>query len=436
MKSQCLVILLSLFSLHLFGQADTVAQKKRLDFAKTYFELGGIAMPAFTGKHLSDNDRITAFEHSASLQSYLSWGGFHFWGHAEFYVNFPLSQFNLNQKSEETDFRSTHSVVTGARFLPWAFQEKKIRPYVGLSWSALDFQQRSAADEGSPIYTKDFLLVPGLGLLYAHKRFAFRLGGNYFFNNQWNYALSKTTFTTINTPSFNVHLGLIYAFENSHDKNQETNKRWNDYPRVSKLSTGFTKKGDFYIGLGPSISFSLARSEFNKSNFPYLNQKQSSNSYFDLALGYQFNQANLFAALSFRNPKFETSGYGTHQTIQKTSIAIELNKFLTDYSGFAPYIGLNLAFDHIQYVEEIEQQASRTLRFQQFAPGLTLGWDIVPGKTEEALVLRTNLRWYPWSSFSIDQQTFHFSQLEYNLIQAIFYPGRYFRSKEKKGVAL
>lgn len=57
-------------------------------------------------------------------------------------------------------------------------------------------------------------------------------------------------------------------------------------------------------------------------------------------------------------------------------------------------------------------------------PGITFGWDIAPGKTSEALLLRTNLRWYPFSKIEIDHKAFHLSQLEYNLIQVVFYPGR------------
>ena len=57
-------------------------------------------------------------------------------------------------------------------------------------------------------------------------------------------------------------------------------------------------------------------------------------------------------------------------------------------------------------------------------PGLTFGWDIVPGKTNEALILRTNLRWYPFSEFEVNGRKFNFSQLEYNLIQVVFYPER------------
>ncbi|MDN5202790.1 hypothetical protein QQ008_15480 [Fulvivirgaceae bacterium BMA10] len=430
MKQFLLLIFFIPCSINLSGQENTLASKKRLDFAKTYFELGGNLFPSFTGKRFLGNS-ITTFEHPGSFNPYLNWGGFHFWGHAEFYVSFPLTQLNLKRKAE-TDFQLTHYVATGARFLPWAFEEKKIRPYIGFSWSALDFKQIIKPNEDQPTLSKDFMLVPDIGFLYGYKDFAIRIGVNYFHSNAWQYPMSKTEFEEISTPKFNLQVGLVYSFESSHDKNPETNKKWNSYPTVSRLSLDATRFGDFFVGIGPSVSFSLAKSEYNKSDFPYLNDKLSSSTYYDIALGYQFNKANLFSALSFRNPRYENTGYGTKQTIQKTSLAFEVSKFLTDYSGFVPYIGLNIAYDHIQYSENTND-ADRKLTFRKVEPGITVGWDILPGKTEEYLILRTNLRWYPLSSLDIDNKSFDFSQLEYNLIQVVFYPGRFLKSRHKIG---
>jgi len=135
--------------------------------------------------------------------------------------------------------------------------------------------------------------------------------------------------------------------------------------------------------------------------------------------------------LSFRNPKFETEGYGSIQTIKKTSFALEINKHLTDYTGFVPFIGLNLAYDQYKYSESVDD-ATKEESFNKLEPGVTFGWDILPGKTEKPFLLRTNLRWYPFSSFSIEDKSFDFSQLEYNLIQIVVFPQR-FSKKERKG---
>ncbi len=420
-KQHFFLILLVGFSFKGLAQRDSLSAKKRLDFAKMYFEIGGNFSPSFTGKRLLDND-VSAFKNSASINQYLSWGAFHFWGHAEFYVNFQLNQENF-EKSEETDFELTHSVVTGVRLLPWAFQEKKIRTYVGVNWSSIDFQQKIKPEEHQPVLSKDFLLVPEAGLMYGYKGFMLRLGASYFHANKWNYPISKTRATEIKTPKLNFQIGLNYSFENSTQEDPKVNERWNSYPQVSRLGYATKKFGDLFVGVGPSLSFSLSKSEYNQSELPYIKNQLTSTNYLDISVGYQFNKSGIFTALSFRNPAFKAEGYGTTQTINKTSLTLETNKFLTDYSGFAPFVGVNVAYDRIKYKEYVES-VSKKIVFNNVEPGISFGWDIVPGKTDEALILRTNLRWYPLSSFEIDGKIFDFSQLEYNLIQFVFYPGR------------
>ena len=148
-----------------------------------------------------------------------------------------------------------------------------------------------------------------------------------------------------------------------------------------------------------------------------MQQKLTSANYFDIALGYHFNKANLFAAISYRNPTYKTEGFGSNQTIKKSSLSLEVNKFLTDYSGFAPFIGINVAYDKLDYEQNVDGIKKQLTFTNAIEPGITLGWDIVPGKTNEALILRTNLRWYPFSKFKLKGENFNFSQLEYNLIQ-------------------
>lgn len=401
--------------------------RKRLDFAKTYFELGGTYLPSFKGKRV-ENNSVVSFNHEGSVNQYLTWGAFHFWGHAEFYVNFPLGRLNLSKSTPQT-YQLDQSVVTGARFYPLPMQEGKLRPFVGLSWGALDFKQITDADKNSPLLAKDFLLNAELGLLYNYKNFGLRLGINYNADNKWNYPLNRELKSEIKTPAFTGAVGLLYAFDLSKDTKKENIEKWNSYPRTSKLSHKAGRNGNFFIGFGPSLSFSLSKSAYNQSELPYLKDRLASRNYFDIALGYHLNKANLFAALSFRNPKFQTKGYGSEQTIRKTAVALELNKFLTDYTGFAPYVGINVSYDQLRYSQVVDGGEYHTVIKGKFEPGLTFGWDIVPGKTDEALILRTNLRWYPFSGFEIREKRFDFKQLEYNLIQLVFYPERLKKKK-------
>lgn len=96
---------------------------------------------------------------------------------------------------------------------------------------------------------------------------------------------------------------------------------------------------------------------------------------------------------------------------------------MTDYSGFTPCVGLNLTLDLINYQEAYGNDTFEA-SFRRLEPEINFGWDILPGKTDEVLILRTNLRWYPFSSFVIEDKKFNFNQLGYNLIQAAFYPSR------------
>lgn len=425
MKLKLIALFITISTSQLWAQNDTLSvapKKQRLDFAKMYFEGGGTYLPSFTGKQLV-NGQLNTFEHSATFNPYLTWGAFHFWGHTEFYVTFPLNQLSLNNNNQ-TGHQLLHSVATGARIYPWAMKERKIRPYIGVNWGALEFGQKLKPDENQPILSKDIMLNYDGGVLYNAKKFAFRLGINFFADNKWQYPMSKTQMSEIETPLMSIQVGLLYTFDATKDNTKENIDKWNSYPRVSKLSYDAKKIGDFFVGIGPSLSFSLAKSNYNAAQFPYLKQKLTSTNYFDIALGYHFNKANLFTALSFRNPTYETEGYGTKQTIKKNSVALEVNKYLTDYSGFAPYIGLNVAYDKLDYEQNVDGIKKQQTFTNAIEPGITFGWDIVPGKTNEALILRTNLRWYPFSKFELDGKRFNFRQLEYNLIQVVFYPER------------
>ena len=420
LKRHITILFFLFFHVALFAQVDSTLNK-RLDFARSYIEVGGSCSPSFTGKKLTANG-TTSFDHSASVIPYINWGAFHFWGHAEFYVSFPVGQLLL-ESNEDAGYDLSHSTVTGARILPWAYEPKKIRPYVGAAWSASAFKQTINPDTDQPILAKDFNLVPEAGLVYGSDKLSFRLGAKYYSNTEWDYALSKTEFTTIHTPKLNLQFGILYSYEGSRKVKKETQNRWNSYERTSRIGAATSKMGDFFIGAGPSNSFSLNKSQYNKSMLPYLNDKQVSNVYVDISAGYQFHKPGMFAAVSYRNPKFKKEGYGSSQQIEKTAIALEAVKYFKDYTGFVPYVGLNASYDKLVYTESSDNGEISVTK-EGLEPGITFGWDIVPGKTDEAFILRTNLRWYPLSEFEVNGKTFQFSQLEYNLIQAVFYPGR------------
>lgn len=432
MRKLFLIFLFGLGAKHIVAQEYITEGKNRLNFAKTYFEIGGQLSPSFSGERILANNTAQSFENSASIVPYLNIGGLHFWGHADFYISIPLTQLNL-KKNDSTNFQFNQSVVTGARFLPWAYKDNKIRPFIGASWAVVNFKKEIKPNNNQPLFSKNKLLFDA-GLLYGKGSFMARLGVNFYPTNKWEYPLTANNFQQIQTPNWSTYFGLVYSFESTRSKNMETeNTKLNKFPTVSSPSMNAIKKGDFFIGIGPSSSFILSNSDYNESKYSYFNKKPISNTYLDLAFGYQINKLGLVTALSFRNPKFTNEAFGTTQITKKNSFVLEAYKYLTDYSGFTPYIGLNLAYDNINYSEK-NSTTNLSASYKKITPGITFGWDILPGKTEQWIVLRTNLRWFPFANINIEGKEFSLNHIEYNVIQAVFYPSRFKNVKNKRDI--
>ncbi len=424
------LILLLFFNLNLAQAQEYIEDgQNRLNFANTYIEFGGQYNPSFNGYILGENNTIEPVSNSSSVVPTLNIGGIHFWGHADFYISIPLSQFNLT-KNDKSTFTFNQSVVTGARYLPWAYKHNSIRPYIGGSWAVVNFMQEDKVNLNQPLFTKNKMIFDA-GFFYGKKNLMLRLGANYYPNSKWNYPISNNTFQEIKTPNWGVNIGVSYSMETTRSKDMQSyNDLLNEYPTTSSPTINATKKGDWFVAIGPSSSFTLSNSEYNEVTYPFFNKKPISNSFIDVAIGYQLNKVGIITSLSYRNPKFTNNGYGVRQTIKKNSVVLEAYKFLTDYSGFTPYIGLNIGYSKIKYNEESNLN-NYSESFTTITPGLTVGWDILPGKTQQWFVLRTNLRWIPFEKFSVKGIEFSQNQLEYNVIQLVFYPSRYRKSRKK-----
>ena len=428
MRVIILFVIIVIFSNITLAQEYIEEGRKRLNFAKTYFELGSQFSPSFMGKKLIGNNTIQSFENPASLNPYINIGGLHFWGHADFYISIPLTRIKLN-KNDSLNFNYNNSVVTGARFMPWAYKDKRIRPFIGASWAVINLNQNIDDQLLKSSFSKNKILID-VGIVYGKKNFMARLGVNYNLNNEWNYPISKTNFQTISTPNFTPYFGLIYSYESTRSKNMEkTNKILNEYATLSSPTMNVTEKGDWFVGIGPSTSFIISESKYNKEMNPFFTSKPISNTFFDIALGYQFNKVGIVTAISYRTPTFKNESFGVKQVLAKQSVTVEAYKFLTDYSGFTPFIGITLGFDNLKFEEK---SADRNVNINKniINPGLIFGWDILPGKTQQPFVLRTNLRWFPFEKINVNDKVFSLNQIEYNVIQAVFYPSRFKKAKQ------
>lgn len=423
--------LITLNTYFIYAQDYIKDGETRLNFANTYLELGANYRPSFEGYALAENNTLESVHNSASIAPNLNIGGIHFWGHADFYISIPLSQFSLD-KTNNSDFVLTESVVTGARYLPWMYRHNKVRPYIGAKWTVLNLKQGNGENQHQPLHSKHKLTFDS-GVLFGRNNFMFRCGVNYTPKSEWNYPIAENTFREIKTPEWSFNVGLIYSMETTRPKDNEPYaKKLNQYPISSAPTLDASKRGDWFCGIAPSSSFSVSHSRYNTETYPYLNKKPISNVFLDVALGYHFNKKGIITALSYRSPKFSNEGYNMSQTIKKRSVVLETYKFLFDYNGFTPYIGVNIGFSKIDYSEQSSNH-DFSISYTNITPGLTMGWDILPGKTGQSIVLRTNLRWLPFETFNVNGIEFSQNQIEYNLIQLVFYPSRHKAMKRKIG---
>lgn len=179
----------------------------------------------------------------------------------------------------------------------------------------------------------------------------------------------------------------------------------------------------FYVGIGPSSSFEVAKSEYVRSKYPYLAQSQVGDFFPDLTAGYHLHRPDLNMGLSYRRMRSEVSGYGVTHQYDRRSLMLEVYKFLGDYHSFVPYVGPTLSYEALQFTQT-DGPVGQGLGQRKLAIGIIAGWD-VRLTNAESFLLRTNLRYAPGLHMqTANGSRIRFDYLEFNFIQAVFYPGR------------
>ena len=140
------------------------------------------------------------------------------------------------------------------------------------------------------------------------------------------------------------------------------------------------------------------------------------------AADFFFDFADVYSCMI--NEIGEVNVYGAAQELQRKSIGLEITKFLFDYHGFVPFAGPILTYESLQFDESFDGNFF-TRDVNDFAYGLTFGWDIRPNRIQ-SWILRTNLRLYPKLELETNSQSIDFSNLEFNFIQLIIFPERMF----------
>lgn len=406
----------------IFSQEYLIEGRKRLNFAQTYFELGAQYYPAFDA-FSSATQAPNGYEqvrNTATTLANLQIGGIHFWGHADFYISIPLA--GLGQKRKDP-FQLNESVVTGARLMPWTYRHGRITPYIGTAWAIRNYQQAGPDSLQTPLITKNTLRFDA-GLVYGRPHFLFRMGVLAQTARTLAYPVNKTHFENIRLPALSPFVALAYTFESTKTKGMDAiNQQLNAYPGFSSPNLKNKATSGWFVGIGASTCWVLSVSARNVALYPFLNQRSVSRTYADVAMGYHFSGIGLATALSWRNIVYKQHGYGVEQNLRRNAIVFESYKFLLDYHGFTPYFGVGIGLDHYTFREQNDEHTT-DVRKSMFSKCLIFGWDILPGKTRQAWVLRTNLRWFPFETLPINSYEHRLNQLEYNVIQLVWYPGR------------
>lgn len=134
--------------------------------------------------YLADGSK---FQLANQTETRLIIGGTHFWGHADFFVAFKVAGFG------KSGFGT--SVETGGKYFPWRIEDKKLRPYIGLSWLPTSYQQ------GDGVFQLRNKYPLTAGLVYNRGHHLIELGTAYIYNNKQDYYISPPLEVPVN-PAF------------------------------------------------------------------------------------------------------------------------------------------------------------------------------------------------------------------------------------------
>ncbi len=380
-----------------------------------YFPSGGATF------QVDGQDRLLPFTPGASLIPRINIAGTHFWGHANFYVSIPVGNLLDSSVPNGGEITFNPGVETGVRLYPWRIERDKVHPFAGAAFGIADWRQSSSRGTGA--FAHKTRLPLQAGLTYQRRSLLLEAGLGYDPDNMAAYYADRATPTELELPPLYFWMGINYQLETTLG----AEKNYLDgvtEDRTGRLAAGGALNG-WSVAIGPSAAFVIGAAPRNEALYPSIGRHRTPNLFFDLGLGYYHYKTDAHLNLAYRANRSERSAYGIEQSLRRRSLALEVFKFLFDFHGFVPFIGPHLSREWYELEESIDGNQQYQARQQQWAAGLTFGWDIRPDALQGA-ILRTNLRYTPTRDIS----QVSFRQLEFNFIQLVIYPGRAKRIRE------
>ncbi|MBC8155446.1 MAG: hypothetical protein H7Z72_21365 [Bacteroidetes bacterium] len=353
----------------------------------------------------------------------LTVGGMHFWGHADFYVTFPLSFVSRSKPSAVfADGTYQEGVETGIRLYPWALAPNRLTPYVGVCFKRQAYgQQEKGAPYGEGYPELDRFIKPlQAGITYSTDRFHLTAGVYYQANRNARYYYSPNASGPLTFRPLTINAGVVRYIDTDRSMAQPNGVQQQNLKEY--ILRRHKKQSSWYAGIGPSVALQLRKSSFFRVNYPYLYDDMIGGVMPDLTFGYYAAKPDLTVGLSYRTMGTHLTAYGTDIRLRRHSVMLEGYKFLFNYLGFVPYIGPTFSMEYLS-ATVVGKGERRQYTQTQPAIGLIAGWDIRVTRTGSSL-FRTNLRYIPGLQLKIGQESIRFDHLEFNFIQYVRFLGR------------
>lgn len=397
--------------------AYTQDWEKRHQFAKSYFGVSNYIINSLSnGNYLTSSNQIATFEKSGFISPAVNIGATHFWGHADFYVSINTTDIKFQEDSLDNSYRL--GTFTGLRIYPLASKSNNIRPYLGYKFSPFRYRQNNL--DGATYKQTSVKSVLDVGLGIQLPNFYFTLEYGRVLNPEFETYLSRDVQSTDLFPKNLFQVGLNYMIETTKSASTEINRNLN------KEFSASNQHGLFFAA-GPSSSFPIGTSSYIQDLYPFLDDKSFPIIFPDIALGYHFTKPDIITAFSMRPINQKRSAYDFEQQLSRQSIILETYKYLADYHGFVPYVGLGMGYEKLEFTET----NSDPVKKNQLSTAVVFGWDIRPSVKGDWWILRTNLRYYPFLKLHVENKSLSLQHMEFNFIQFVMYPQRFKIAKNK-----
>jgi len=422
MRVACFIIYF-LVSLGLYAQQDSVYTKEYLDKSTRFAWLtfGGDLNYLITGGNtqqlLNSTKQNTAF--GGTLMPRLTIGGIHFWGHADFYVSFPLSFLTYqNMPVGLHELEVYQGVETGARIYPLKLKPQSLRPFVGISFRRFRFAQESEeriSNNGVPSYGR-FTHPVQFGLTYTSNKWHVSASAYYNYQNNFSYYIAPDQTANVELNPLSVNLSLLRYIDS--DRNMRNPRAVGQVNKIHQILKAKNRLSAWFFGIGPSSALQISKSSYLRQNFPFYYDDFSAAILPDFSFGRYFFGPDLNVNLTYRTYGDKYEGFNNEIRKRRHSVGVESVKFLFNWLGFVPFAGASLTYEHLK-------TAANGVDYQEnkLALGLVFGWDIRVTHTGNSL-LRTNLRYYPNLHINVEGEKMMFDHLEFNFIQWVHFIGR------------